>query len=302
MSDEDLNTFFSFVINENLFSVDLRDDRDGEEFPLAPLVAYSMLLSKSHQIRSFCTKKWSLSDCFALNPLSDARTHANKLCIGLYIRLRNFFASYYNIAEPAVCIWDKLFQQMTGYNDSFMICTDAQPDTFHQDRWAVDLMLEGDICYSEVDFSIWGYPEATPPHSKVYDCMRQQDEERGQKSIRKFLIRQVKRHPDWVQEYRKKRSRPWYAGEHSDFLAACWRQCASRCPHSDELPEYPYPESTHPMYRLKSKWYPEFVLEETLQQAMVADSKEKWKEILQKLFPRETKQQAALSDAEGPQQ
>ena len=66
---------------------------------MAPWVLYSMLLSKTHQLRSLVSKPWDLAECFAKRPLSGKYSNEDRLNIGLYIRLREVFLAHFDIFE-----------------------------------------------------------------------------------------------------------------------------------------------------------------------------------------------------------
>ena len=146
-----------FACNSNLFV-------DREDIPIAPLVLYSMLRSKTHQLRSLVSKPWNLEECYAKRPLSGQYSIEDRLSIGLYIRLRELFLVHLDVfdipedrREKTSGLWDSMYRDMTGYNDTYMIVTDAAPDSFPEDTWAIEYFANS--WSSNIDFDIWGFPE-----------------------------------------------------------------------------------------------------------------------------------------------
>lgn len=72
---------------------------DREDIPIAPLVLYSMLRSKTHQLRSLVSKPWNLEECYAKRPLSGQYSIEDRLSIGLYIRLRELFLVHLDVFD-----------------------------------------------------------------------------------------------------------------------------------------------------------------------------------------------------------
>lgn len=265
-----------FACNSNLFACQ-------EDIPMAPLVLYSMLLSKTHQLRSLVSKPWDLAECFAKRPLSGKYSNEDRLNIGLYIRLREVFLAHFDIfeitedrREEISELWDSMYRDITGYNDTYMIVTDAAPDSFPEDTWAIEYFANS--WSSNIDFDIWGFPEKQPSHETVYKYMKAQDQQRGTKSWNHYIKRQIEVHPEWLQEYRQHRLLPWYNAFHQTFLNQCLKKCKP-LRESIPLPEYPYPSDIPRMYQLRSKYFPEMVLEEKLQEAMYQESQNKLYQI-----------------------
>ena len=283
MSTEDVQTFFDFVVNENLFSIDCSD---GAPLQLAPLIAYSMLLSKTHQIRSFCSKAWDLKACLSKRSLSTKRQNSDMIRVHLYIKLRNFFAEMLNADARTISRWDCLFQEMTGYNDFYMLYPGAPGSEFNKVQWRTDNVF-GDF-YQQIDFSLWSIGQVPPEHVKAYLWFQEQDKALGSKSREQFIKKQISCHPIWYTEYRKKRALPWYAGDHTDFLKACLDECGFSEQHWETMNEYPYDSKVHPKDRLRSKYFPQMLLEQNLQQAMLNDSEEKLQTIWHKVFSENT--------------
>lgn len=265
-----------FACNSNLFV-------DREDIPIAPLVLYSMLRSKTHQLRSLVSKPWNLEECYAKRPLSGQYSIEDRLSIGLYIRLRELFLVHLDVfdipedrREKTSGLWDSMYRDMTGYNDTYMIVTDAAPDSFPEDTWAIEYFANS--WSSNIDFDIWGFPEKQPSHETVYKYMKAQDQQRGTKSWNHYIKRQIEVHPEWLQEYRQHRLLPWYNAFHQTFLNQCLKKCKP-LRESIPLPEYPYPSDIPRMYQLRSKYFPEMVLEEKLQEAMYQESQNKLYQI-----------------------
>ena len=262
-----------FACNSNLFAIQAN-------IPLAPLVVYSMLHSDTHQLRSFVSKPWNLNECCAPRPLSGKFTSRDRLDIGLYIRLRELFLSHLDIfelrdklsADAISKAWDALFCDMTGYNAAYMIDTDGCPDSYAADRWRIERFVES--WDNEIDFDIWGFPEAEPSHSEVFRWMKDQDALLENKSWNHYIDRQIKLHPRWLREYRQQRSLPWYNGFHSDFLSRCLKECKAS-EKSISVPEYPYSNDVARPFQLRGKYFPEMLLEEKLQTTMYKESQEK---------------------------
>lgn len=265
-----------FACNSNLFV-------DREDIPIAPLVLYSMLRLKTHQLRSLVSKPWNLEECYAKRPLSGQYSIEDRLSIGLYIRLRELFLVHLDVfdipedrREKTSGLWDSMYRDMTGYNDTYMIVTDAAPDSFPEDTWAIEYFANS--WSSNTDFDIWGFPEKQPSHETVYKYMKAQDQQRGTKSWNHYIKRQIEVHPEWLQEYRQHRLLPWYNAFHQTFLNQCLKKCKP-LRESIPLPEYPYPSDIPRMYQLRSKYFPEMVLEEKLQEAMYQESQNKLYQI-----------------------
>ncbi len=265
-----------FACNSNLFV-------DREDIPIAPLVLYSMLRLKTHQLRSLVSKPWNLEECYAKRPLSGQYSIEDRLSIGLYIRLRELFLVHLDVfdipedrREKTSGLWDSMYRDMTGYNDTYMIVTDAAPDSFPEDTWAIEYFANS--WSSNIDFDIWGFPEKQPSHETVYKYMKAQDQQRGTKSWNHYIKRQIEVHPEWLQEYRQHRLLPWYNAFHQTFLNQCLKKCKP-LRESIPLPEYPYPSDIPRMYQLRSKYFPEMVLEEKLQEAMYQESQNKLYQI-----------------------
>ena len=262
-----------FACNSNLFAIQ-------ENIPLAPLVVYSMLHSDTHQLRSFVSKPWNLNECCAPRPLSGKFTSRDRLDIGLYIRLRELFLSHLDIfelrdklsADAISKAWDALFCDMTGYNAAYMIDTDGCPDSYAADRWRIERFVES--WDNEIDFDIWGFPEAEPSHSEVFRWMKDQDALLENKSWNHYIDRQIKLHPRWLREYRQQRSLPWYNGFHTDFLSRCLKECKAS-EKSISVPEYPYSNDVARPFQLRGEYFPEMLLEEKLQTTMYKESQEK---------------------------
>jgi len=265
-----------FACNSNLFV-------DREDIPIAPLVLYSMLRSKTHQLRSLVSKPWNLEECYAKRPLSGQYSIEDRLSIGLYIRLREVFLAHFDIfeitedrREEISELWDSMYRDITGYNDTYMIVTDAAPDSFPEDAWAIERFVNS--WSSNIDFDIWGFPEKQPSHETVYKYMKAQDQQRGTKSWNHYIKRQIEVHSEWLQEYRQHRLLPWYNAFHQTFLDQCLKKFKP-LRELISLPEYPYPSDIPRMYQLRSKYFPEMVLEEKLQEAMYQESQNKLYQI-----------------------
>ncbi len=279
MSDADVRIFLDFVMNENLFAIDCEDNT---VMPLAPLVAYSMLLSKTHQIRSFCSKAWDLQECLAKRPLSAKRQKIDMIHVHLYIQLRSFFTKILNADDRTIIRWDCLFREMTGYNDFYMLYLGSLSNKV---QWRADNLF-GDF-YRQVDFSLWSIGPVLPEHKMAYLRFREQDKKLDSKSMERVIQEQVQNHPVWTAEYRKNSVLPWYAGDHTDFLKACLNECGFSEQPWKNMIEYPHDNTVHPKDRLKSKYFPQMLLELNLQQAMLDDSNAKWHIILHKVFPED---------------
>lgn len=204
-----------FACNSNLFV-------DREDIPIAPLVLYSMLRSKTHQLRSLVSKPWNLEECYAKRPLSGKYSNEKRLNIGLYIRLREVFLAHFDIFEITEDrrkeiseLWDSMYRDITGYNDTYMIVTDAAHNSFAEDAWAVERFVNS--WSANIDFDIWGFAEKQPLHEAVYEYMKAQDQQRGTKSWNHYIKRQIAVHPEWLREYRHHRLLPWYNAFHRTF-------------------------------------------------------------------------------------
>ncbi len=242
-----------------------------------------MLRSKTHQLRSLVSKPRNLKECYAKRPLSGKYSNEDRLNIGLYIRLREVFLAHFDIFEimedrrkEISELWDSMYRDITGYNDTYMIVTDAAHNSFAEDAWAIERFVNS--WSANIDFDIWGFAEKQPSHEAIYEYMKAQDQQRGTKSWNHYIKRQIAVHPEWLREYRHHRLLPWYNAFHRTFLEQCLKVC--KLPReSIPLPEYPYPSDIPRMYQLRGKYFPEMMLEEKLQEAMYKESQNKLGQI-----------------------
>jgi len=281
-NSEHIEVVLSFVTNSNLFDIQMNN---GSNIPIAPLILFLLVSNNPSVFRKVQTKKWTVEELLHANYCLHEKTLENRLKIGLYIRIRNFFAKIYKAKAECIQYWDNLFYQLTGYTDTLMILTDGKPDSFISDEWADVYHLNK---WAQVPcIRNPGFPNHEVPHSKVYQWIKDNNQSnQTTQSAYDYLTRQIGRHPEWVLKYRALRSIPSSGADYDDF----WRSCKAHMKNYEKIlsgiPCYPYEDNVPPYCQLKPKWYMQAVFESILQERIAKDSQQKLNEIVDVLFKK----------------
>ncbi len=262
--------------------------------PTAPLILFLMVSSNSVVTKKAMPNKWAIEELLPDNYCLREKAPENLLKIGLYIRIRNFFAKIYKAKPKCIQCWDTLFCQLTGYTDSLMILTDGKPDSFKSDKWADKYRREKWAQIPRIRNP--GFHNNKVKHSEAYQwIMNHNKSNQSTKSAHAYLSRQIRRHPEWVQEYRALRSTPSFSFVYDDF----WKNCKSHMKNYEKvlsgIPCYPYEDDVAPYYQLKPKWYMQAVFESILQERVAKDSQQKLNEIADVLFNKPNRNSDAVT-------